>query len=80
MRRMQIAPVTAPPRIEAGMTRRRSAAANGIAPLEMNERRGATALPFSRSTGVNRPASQHRRGESHGERRTMPAAMTNAMT
>ena len=47
---MLIAPVTAAPTIDAGMTRSGSAAANGIAPSEMNDSPSRyAALPFSRS-------------------------------
>ena len=61
------------------MTRHGSAAANGIAPSEMNERPSSqAALPFSRSACVNSllrtdVASAMASGA------TMPAAMTAAM-
>ena len=48
-----MAPVVAPPSIIEGMTRSGSAAANGMAPSEMNEAPSSqAALPLSRSAGV----------------------------
>ena len=73
------APVMAPPTIIDGMTRSGSAAANGMAPSEMNEAPSSqAALPFSRSGSLNSPgrtvvASAIASGG------TMPAAMTAAM-
>ncbi len=53
---MHSAPVMAPPNIIDGMTRSGSAAANGMAPSEMNEApRSQAARPFSFSGSLNRP-------------------------
>ena len=50
------APVTAPPAIIDGITRNGSAAANGIAPSEMNDAPSSqAALPFSRSGPLKSP-------------------------
>ena len=47
---MTMPPVTAPPSIIDGITRNGSAAANGMAPSEMNDAPSShAALPFSRS-------------------------------
>ena len=74
-----MAPVVAPPSIIEGMTRSGSAAANGMAPSEMNEAPSSqAALPLSRSAGVysfGRMAVL--RAIASGG--TMPAAMTVAM-
>ena len=62
------------------MTRNTTAAANGIAPAEMNAAPSShAALPFSRSGSVNRlrPRTVDARAIASGG--TMPAAMTAAM-
>lgn len=74
------APVTAPPAITDGITRRGSAAANGIAPSLMKDApRTQAARPFSRSVLLNSllrtvVASAMASGG------TMPAAITAAIT
>ena len=73
------APVTAPPNIIDGMTRSGSAAANGMAPSEMNDApRSQAARPFSRSGSVN---SRGRTVEASAiaSGGTMPADITAAM-
>ena len=73
------APVTAPPNIIDGMTRSGSAAANGMAPSEMNDApRSQAALPFSRSGSVNRPGRTVE-ASAIASGGTMPAAITAAM-
>ena len=73
------APVIAPPNIIDGMTRNGSAAANGIAPSEMNDApRSQAALPFSRSGSVNRPGRTVE-ASAIASGGTMPAAITAAM-
>ncbi len=73
------APVTAPPAIIDGITRSGSAAANGMAPSEMNEApRSHAALPFSRSGSVNRPGRTVE-ASAIASGGTMPAAITAAM-
>ena len=67
-------PVTAPPTIEAGMTRSGSAAANGIAPSLMNAAPSSqAALPFSRSTGGNRSRASTVEASAIASGGTMPA-------
>ena len=76
---MDSAPVTAPPAIIDGITRSGSAAANGIAPSEINATPSSQAArPFSCSASVNSllrtvVASARASGG------TMPAAITAAM-
>ena len=77
---MVMAPVTTPPAMHAGITRRGSAAANGMAPSEMKEAPSShEVLPFSRSAGVKyfRPSTVEARASPSGG--TMPAAITVAM-
>ena len=73
------APVTAPPAIIDGMTRNGSAAANGMAPSEMNDAPSShAARPFSRSGSLNsRGRSVVASAIASGG--TMPAAITAAM-
>lgn len=74
------APVTAPPSIMEGMTRKMSAAANGIAPSEMNAAPSSqAALPFSRSGSVKSLRSMTVEARAIASGGTMPAAMTAAM-
>ena len=73
------APVTAPPAIIDGITRSGSAAANGMAPSEMNDApRSQAALPFSRSGSVNN-AGRTVVASAIASGGTMPAAITAAM-
>ncbi len=73
------APVMAPPNIIDGITRSGSAAANGMAPSEMNDApRSQAALPFSRSGSVNRPG-RIVEASAIASGGTMPAAITAAM-
>ena len=77
---MLSAPVTAPPTIEAGMTRSGSAAANGMAPSQMNAAPSShAASPFSRSTGVNRLRASTVEASAIASGGTMPAHITAAM-
>ena len=62
------------------MTRKTSAAANGIAPSEMNAAPSShAALPFSRSGSVNSLRSITVDASAMASGGTMPAAMTAAM-
>ena len=73
------APVTAPPAIIDGMTRSGSAAANGMAPSEMNDAPSSQAArPFSRSGSVNSPG-RTAVASAIASGGTMPAAITAAM-
>lgn len=77
---MVSAPVTAPPTMDAGMTRSGSAAANGMAPSLMNDAPSShAALPFSRSTGVNRSRASRVDANAIASGGTIPAAITAAM-
>lgn len=73
------APVTAPPAIIDGITRKGSAAANGMAPSEMKDAPSSQAArPFSRSGSLNRPGrSVVANAMASGG--TIPAAITAAM-
>ena len=73
------APVMAEPTTEEAMMRTGSAAANGIAPSEMNEAPSSqAALPFSRS-GSEKRAGRIVVASAMASGATMPAAMTAAM-
>jgi hypothetical protein len=76
---MMIAPVTAPPIMTGGMTRSGSAAANGMAPSEMNDAPSSqAALPFSRSAAL-KALGRRTVARASASGGTMPAAMTAAM-
>ena len=72
-------PVTAPPIIIDGITRSGSAAANGMAPSEMNEAPSSQAArPFSRSGSLN-SLGRNTVASAIASGGTMPADITAAM-
>src|SRR6478735_8691513 len=77
---IEMAPVTAPPSMLAGMTRRGSAAANGMAPSEMKDAPSSqAALPFSCSARLNSFLFRTVEASAMASGGTMPEAMTAAM-
>src|SRR6478735_4506527 len=77
---IEMAPVTAPPTMLAGMTRSGSAAAKGMAPSEMNDAPSSqAALPFSCSARLKSFLFSTVEARAMASGGTMPEAMTAAM-